>query len=117
MAQTEATLTMTAVSVPAEPPITLPPTCPAVEPQPAPPKANPSQSSKPHSKEDSRSPALVELNSQLYTRGLTRSGLKLESLNSKAQDQVIKVISKLLSQRAVRRITTRPYCDIDFQEG
>ncbi|KAJ9109878.1 hypothetical protein QFC19_001857 [Naganishia cerealis] len=45
-------------------------------------------------------PALVELNAQLYARGLTRSGLKLEGLNSKARDQVMKVISKLLSQRA-----------------
>jgi hypothetical protein len=46
-------------------------------------------------------PALIELNAQLYARGLTRSGLKLEGLNNKARDQVIKVISKLLSQRAV----------------
>ncbi|KAJ9106277.1 hypothetical protein QFC21_001422 [Naganishia friedmannii] len=45
-------------------------------------------------------PALVELNAQLYARGLTRSGLKLEGLNGKARDQVMKVISKLLSQRA-----------------
>ncbi|KAJ9124300.1 hypothetical protein QFC22_001100 [Naganishia vaughanmartiniae] len=45
-------------------------------------------------------PALVELNSQLYARGLTRSGLKLEGLNGKARAQVIKVIHKLLSQRA-----------------
>lgn len=47
-------------------------------------------------------PALAELNSKLYARGLTRSGIKLDGLNSKAQDQVVKVISKLLSQRAVR---------------
>lgn len=48
-------------------------------------------------------PALVELNAQLYARGLTRSGLKLEGLNGKARDQVMKVISKLLSQRAVSK--------------
>ena len=59
----------------------------------------------------------MELNAQLYTRGLTRSGLKLEGLNSKAEDQVIKVISKFLSHRAVRRIAIRPHCDADFQEG
>lgn len=66
------------------------------------PKENPIQSRKPHAKEEFNNPALMDLNSQLYARGLTRSGLKLEGLNSKAQDQVIKVISKLLSQRAVR---------------
>lgn len=63
-------------------------------------------------------PALAELNSQLYARGLTRSGLKLEGLNSKAQDQVVKVISKLLSQRTVRPIfmsdaQMKPTCAIE----
>lgn len=87
------------------PTVSLPLTIQVTVPQaalPVPSKESRPQTNKTPPKEDARNPALVDLNSQLYARGLTRSGLKLEGLNSKAQDQVIKVISKLLSQRAVR---------------
>jgi hypothetical protein len=100
MAHPEAAPTMATTSIPDLATTTIPRMDQAVVPQGH--EEIPTQSRKPPAKEDLRNPALMELNAQLYARGLTRSGLKLEGLNNKAQDQVVKVISKLLSQRAVR---------------
>jgi hypothetical protein len=100
MPHPEVAPTMTAMPIPDVATTTMPRTDQAVIPQG--PMENPIQSRKPTANDDARNPALMDLNSQLYARGLTRSGLKLDGLNSKAQDQVVKVISKLLSQRAVR---------------
>ena len=102
MAQIEPKTTMLTIPAPDQPTVMLPSTSQAADPPSAQDEEHAFPSSKIHSKGNTSNPALVELNAQLYTRGLTRSGLKLEGLNNKAQDQVIKVFSKLLDQRAVR---------------